>query len=192
MRLPEGTIEAKTRSVTQNVIKTLLQTAGMWGFFLGVMPIAIASFERLLLSWQLPAVPAEICWGGFALFGSIGVYSGMLFAVHGHGTPLPLDTATRFIVLGPYRWVRNPMAIAGITQGIWIGLLLRSPAVLAYCLVGGCAWHFLARPWEERDLARRFGGPYTHYRDQVRNWIPCLRPYEKLFGSEEPDRRALA
>src|SRR5688572_15588373 len=177
MRLLDGTIEAKPRPAICNVFKTLAQTAVMWGFFLGLLPIAIAYLERTFVGWKLPAIPAEICWASFALFGLIGIYSGMLFAIHGRGTPLPLDTATRFIILGPYRWVRNPMAIAGITQGLWIGLLLRSPAVLLYCLIGAAIWHFSARPWEERDLAKRFGEPYLHYRDQVRNWVPRIRPY---------------
>lgn len=185
MRLLESTIEAKPRSVAHNIFKTILQTAAMWSFFLALMPLVIASLERRIFQWQLPSVPAEICWGGFALFGSIGIYSGMLFAVYGQGTPLPLDTATRFIVLGPYRWVRNPMAITGITQGIWIGLLLKSPAVVAYSLAGAIAWHYLARPWEERDLAKRFGEPYLNYKKRVRTWIPRLRPYEKLSGTEK-------
>ena len=180
MRLLEGTIEAKPRPTIINIFKTLAQTAVMWGFFLGVLPIAVASVERSIVGWKLPAIPAEICWAGFALSGSIGIYSGMLFAIHGRGTPLPLDTATQFIILGPYRWVRNPMAIAGITQGVWIGLLLRSPAVLVYCLIGAVIWHFSARPWEERDLARRFGEPYDLYRNQVRNWLPRLRPYDRF------------
>lgn len=180
MRLLEKTIEAKPRPAAFNIFKTLMQTAAMWGFFLGVLPILISSVEQYLIGWKLPAIPAEVCWGGFAFFGAIGIYSGMLFAVYGRGTPLPLDTATRFIILGPYRWVRNPMAIAGITQGIWIGLLLRSPAVLAYCLIGAVIWHFLARPWEERDLARRFGEPYDLYRNNVRNWLPRALPYRRF------------
>ena len=180
MRLLEKTIEAKPRPTYCNVFKTLGQTAVMWGFFLGALPIAIASLEKVVVGWRLPEFPAEICWAGFALFGAIGIYSGMLFSVHGRGTPLPLDTATNFIVLGPYRWVRNPMAIAGITQGVWIGLLLRSPAVLVYCVSGAMVWHFLARPWEEDDLARRFGEPYVKYRNGVRNWVPRLHPYQRI------------
>lgn len=180
MRLLEGTIEAKPRPAICNIFKTLAQTAVMWSIFLSVLPILVSMIERSFFNWKLPAVPAEICWGGFALFGSIGIYSGMLFAVHGRGTPLPLDTATRFIVLGPYRWVRNPMAIAGITQGVWIGLLLRSPAVLAYCLAGAVIWHCFARPWEEKDLAKRFGEPYVLYRDSVRNWLPRVLPYQRF------------
>jgi len=71
MRILEGTIEAKLRPAICNVFKTLAQTAVMWGFFLAVLPMAIAYLERTIVGWELPAIPAEICWAGFALFGSI-------------------------------------------------------------------------------------------------------------------------
>ncbi len=69
----------------------------------------------------------------------------------GAGTPLPLDPAVRLVLVGPYRHVRNPMAIAGLAQGAGVGLMLGSPGVLAYVAAGLLFWNFVVRRWEERS-----------------------------------------
>ena len=81
------------------------------------------------------------------------------------------------VVTGPYRYVRNPMAVAGLTQGVAVGLWLGSPAVVLYALAGGPLWNTFVRPWEEEDLVTRFGEPYRRYRERVRCWIPTIRGY---------------
>lgn len=66
-------------------------------------------------------------------------------------------------------------AVAGIGQGIAVGLLGQSWLVIAYALAGAVLWHLLVRPEEEGDLAARFGADYARYRAQVRCWVPRLR-----------------
>ena len=93
-------------------------------------------------------------------------------AVYGRGTPLPTASAPRLVVRGPYRWVRNPMALGGILQGVAIGLCAASFTVIAYSLCGAVLWHLLVRPEEEADLRERFGEDYERYQQQVALWIP--------------------
>ena len=99
-------------------------------------------------------------------------------AGRGDGTPLPLDSPRRLVVSGPYSYVRNPMAIAGLGQGITVGLWMGSAFVVAYALIGTWIWQSLVRPVEEEDLLRHFGSAYEEYRHQVRCWCPNLKPYE--------------
>src|SRR5207249_925346 len=90
-------------------------------------------------------------WAGGALFvlgGSLGLTSGVVMAVRGRGTPLPADCPPELVVAEPYRYVRNPMAVGGPSQGVAVGLLLGSPAVLLYAVAGGPLWNWLVRPWE--------------------------------------------
>ena len=94
----------------------------------------------------------------------------------GAGTPLPLDQTNNLVVTGPYQYVRNPMAIAGVGQGLAIAIVFQSVPILIYSLLGALVWHLVVRPIEERDMAQRFGESYLRYRQRVSCWIPSLRP----------------
>lgn len=186
MKMPEHPRVARTAPVWQNVGKTLLQIVGMWGLFLAVLPLIIVSLERML---GLPGFELSGFFG-WTLFGAasvLGFSCGMLFAVYGEGTPLPLDTANRFVLIGPYRYIRNPMALAGILQGVAVALVLGSWGVLVYSILGAVVWHALARPWEEADLHRRFGAAYAEYQRAVPLWAPRLTPYRQGELQEPED-----
>jgi protein-S-isoprenylcysteine O-methyltransferase Ste14 len=162
------------------VAKTLAQTVVFWTLFLAVLPAAVLAAEEAagLAGWRFGCPAATAAGAGlFALGGALGLTSGMVMAVRGRGTPLPADCARELVVAGPYRYVRNPMAVAGLAQGVAVGLAVGSPAVVLYAVSGGPVWHLLVRPWEEADLERRFGDPYRHYRAAVRCWFPRLTAY---------------
>jgi protein-S-isoprenylcysteine O-methyltransferase Ste14 len=187
--LPTGVRTARPASAAVNLGKTMLQVLVMWGLFLALLPWLVMRVEEALglAGWRFGG-PEWRAAGAviFVVCGAIGLYCGVVFAVRGRGTPLPLDATTRFLVFGPYRYVRNPMAACGIAQGVAVGLIVGSPLVVAYAVAGGLVWHFLARPWEEADLLARFGEPYARYRSQVRCWIPHVRPYPKVEVETPP------
>ena len=68
------------------------------------------------------AIIAQLLFFGnvvlFVVFSSIGVWSAVVMSRIGKGTPLPLDHASDLVVVGPYKYVRNPMAVSGIGQGL--------------------------------------------------------------------------
>ncbi len=78
---------------------------------------------------------------------------------------------------GPYAYVRNPMAIGGIIQGIAVGVYLGSWLVLIYALLGIPTWHFFARLSKESDMRDRFGVEFENYKQSVRVWLPRLTKY---------------
>ena len=157
----------------KNMIKTLMQIVCIWVLALVVIPFII------LDAFGLPVELAGGVWFGLGLFllvgfSGIGLASAWFMVRHGQGTPLPLDQASQLVVSGPYRWVRNPMAIAGVGQGLAVAILFLSIPVLVYSLLGAVLWHVVVRPIEERDLAKRFGDSYKNYRDHVPCWLPSL------------------
>jgi len=162
------------------VLKTLLQTVVFWGFFLVLLPALVYRIETELGGDVLRFASTGSRAAGIAIFvvaGAIGLWSGGIMAVRGEGTPVPIDCPRRLVVAGPYRYVRNPMAISGIAQGVGVGLMLGSPAVIAYALAGAPVWNWLVRPFEERDLEQRFGAEFRAYRAAVRCWLPRTSPY---------------
>lgn len=75
---------------------------------------------------------------------------------------------------GPFRYVRNPIYLAGITMLLGVGLLY-SPwrAVdLALPLVLLVYFHVAVVRVEEPELRRRFSSKYEQYCEQVPRWLP--------------------
>ena len=156
------------------MLRTGAQIVVFWGLFLFVIPPLIARID------PMTPVAAATTFGpvrivALALFvaaSSLGLASALAMVRRGQGTPLPIDGARYLVVSGPYAWVRNPMAVAGLSQGSAVALWLGSPLVLVYVLAGGLAWHRLVRPMEEAYLAATFGDAYRSYRARVPLWVP--------------------
>ncbi|MBF4606768.1 methyltransferase family protein [Curtobacterium sp. VKM Ac-1393] len=162
---------------SRHVVATTLQIVVFWGLFLGVFPVLIAFAEH---RWQVhPALPGPVVTTLFVtglvvlMFASaLGIASAAAMSTKGAGTPLPSASANRLVVAGPYRSVRNPMALAGITQGVAVGLVLGSWMVVVYALAGSIVWNCIVRPLEEADLEERFGDDFRRYTARVRCWVP--------------------
>ena len=172
--------EARPASAAWNIIKTLAQALTIWALFLFFIPAKLVHVECALgPAWRQFASPVSRTIGSilFIVCGGFGLSCGVLMAIRGAGTPLPLDCPQRLVTAGPYRYVRNPMAIASFTQGGAVGVFLGSPLTLAYALAGAVFWHLILRRWEEADLEERFGESYRRYRNEVRCWIPRRTPY---------------
>jgi protein-S-isoprenylcysteine O-methyltransferase Ste14 len=172
---------APKRSMTENVVRTLLQVATIWTIFLVLLPWGILWLQSLVDipnfdpgPWRPVAVVV------FWIAGLTGLSCGWSFVRWGGGTPIPCDQATRFTIIGLYRYVRNPMAVLGILQGLMVALYVGSWPVAVYSLLGAAFWELIARPPEERDLARRFGRDYEEYRAAVNCWVPRRTPYRRV------------
>ena len=152
---------------------TFAQIVVFWGFFLGVVPLVIAFFEqRWGVAIAFPAATAAVGVVVFVLASALGLWSGITMSIVGRGTPLPAAMANRLVVAGPYRFIRNPMAVAGFMQGAAVGLMLTSWLVVAYAFAGAVLWNYAIRPHEEADLEQRFGDEFRRYHDAVWCWVP--------------------
>lgn len=149
------------------------QCAVIWSVTLVVLPLMIVGAEH-----RMGNAPAEWLHSRgaaivlFVLASALNVAAGIGLAVRGHGTPLPVMAPRDLVVGGPYRYLRNPMALAGISQGVAVAVWFGSWIVLGYALAGALVWHFGIRPIEEQDLVERFGDVYVRYRGAVPLWWP--------------------
>ncbi|WP_224165963.1 isoprenylcysteine carboxylmethyltransferase family protein [Arthrobacter sp. StoSoilA2] len=164
---------ATGRRTTTNVGATIGQMILFWGFFLAVIPLALTFLEeRWEVSLPFPQMAAPVGALLLTFASALGVASALTMSWLGAGTPLPSAMPNRLVIAGPYRWIRNPMAVAGITQGAAVGLILGSWLVVAYAVLGSLLWNYAVRPLEEADLEERFGAEFIRYRESVRCWIP--------------------
>lgn len=99
------------------------------------------------------------------------------FAREGRGTPAPILPTERLVVMGPYRYVRNPMYIAVLLMIVGQGLFFGSPAILIYAACVGAAFHTFVLVYEEPTLRRRYGAEYDAYTREVHRWRPRLAPW---------------
>ena len=106
----------------------------------------------------------------------IYLFCSLSFVFIGKGTPVPFTPTKELIVTGLYRFVRNPLYIAGVFVLTGEALLFQSIGIFFYCLVmfGGFNLHVLM---EETQLADKFGTSYKQYRNSVPRWIPRFKPY---------------
>lgn len=163
-----------------HVRRSLIQLVVFWTTFFVFVPLLLVAVERRLrLTWPLLQSDTWAMAGALMfLVGSlIGLWSCFTMALAGDGTPLPAETARNLVVRGPYRLVRNPMAVAGVIQTVGVGLWCGSWMVVTAAVAGAAIWNVVIRPAEEADLERRFGDPYRNYRQRVRCWVPSVRAF---------------
>lgn len=167
---------AREASPPWNLAKTFAQIVVFWSTFLFVLPAGVRWIESAIGGrsihfdgqWQLGVVLFCAC-------SALGLWSAITMAYRGAGTPLPVDAPRHMVISGPYRFVRNPMAIAGLGQGLSVAIATGSILTVAYVLAGGLLWNALARPLEERDLRQRFGEEFEDYCRTVACWLPTFR-----------------
>jgi len=104
------------------------------------------------------------------------------FGWTGRGTPAPVAPPQRLVVVGFYRFVRNPMYL-GFAAG-WIGLWVvfgrADLAAIAAVLAVALGVHLFVRFYEEPTLREKFGADYEEYCRNVRRWWPRSRAWNKL------------
>jgi protein-S-isoprenylcysteine O-methyltransferase Ste14 len=146
-----------------------------------VVPTVLTAAEGARPGWGLDGIwQAALVAAGLALIGLglvLAVWTFLLFARIGKGTPAPWDPPRRLVVHGPYRHVRNPMisAVAAILLGEAAALGRASLVVWLALFVGLNHIYFVLV--EEPSLIRRFGDDYRAYKLGVPRWVPRRTPY---------------
>jgi protein-S-isoprenylcysteine O-methyltransferase Ste14 len=103
------------------------------------------------------------------------------FGRTGHGTPAPIAPPQRLVVVGFYRYLRNPMYVGFIAGwlGLWVVFGRANQAALSVALVAVVAIVMFVQLYEEPTLRKMFGAEYEEYCRNVRRWLPRMRPWTK-------------
>lgn len=109
----------------------------------------------------------------------IGIFCSIEFVVQGRGSPIPFSETEKLIVSGFYRFVRNPLYIAGVAGLLGEALLFQSIGIMIYSLFMFCVFHIQVL-MEETFLEEKFGDNYKQYCKNVPRWIPQLKPYNEI------------
>src|SRR6267378_6706392 len=145
-----------------------------------VSVIVLPGVAALLIPWLIvgaPDRPEGVAWLGLVPLGFglvLFAWCVIEFGRRGRGTLAPWDAPRRFVAVGPYRLVRNPMYLGVASIVLGEAILLRSPSLLVYLAALAAAWHLFVILWEEPSLERTFGDEYRAYRARVPRWLPRM------------------
>ena len=103
------------------------------------------------------------------------------FGRTGHGTPAPIAPPTRLVVVGFYRYVRNPMYLGFLAGwvGLWVVFGRADLAVIAVVCAVALGVILFVMFYEEPHLRKIFGTEYEEYCRNVRRWIPRIRAWKR-------------
>jgi len=106
------------------------------------------------------------------------------FVFYAKGTPIPFTPTKELVVTGLYKYVRNPLYIAGMLVLLGETLLFLSKGIFIYTLImfGVFNVHVLM---EENHLEDTFEKKYDQYRKDVPRWIPRFKSYKENDPSSQ-------
>ena len=89
------------------------------------------------------------------------------------GTPVPFNPPRELVVVGPYAWMRNPMATGVFASLFGVGFLFHSLSMVGVWTPMAFVLHaILVKRVEEPELELRFGSSYIDYRRRVPMFVP--------------------
>jgi len=162
------------------LIRALIAFLALPGMVAGLVPLLIVGKESHLA--QTAPYGIALLFIGFLLL----LWCVRDFYVSGKGTLAPWDPPKRLVLVGLYRYVRNPMYVAVLTLvagwslafgSVWLGLYL--------CLLA-VAFHLRVLRYEEPWLSRQFGADWEAYSKAVPRWLP--RPSRQKPSGQKIDQ----
>jgi len=146
--------------------------------FLVISPVLAKIIDNLFISNNyIISSNVIVIISGLVLviLGSILVFwTIFLFKKYGKGTPNPTIPPKEFVVIGPYKYVRNPMALGGTIILLGEALIYYSLSLLTMTILYTVILYLNAKYIEEPELKKRFGEKYNKYLSVVPRFFPKL------------------
>jgi len=158
-------------------IASLIVGAGFFALWFWLLPpwlgFRVGTARRIQWRW-IAVIPSVL---GFA----VAIRCIWDFGHTGRGTPVPIAPPQRLVVVGFYRYVRNPMYVGFFVGwiGLWIVFGRAKLLAVVWTLAAVLAINLFVRLYEEPNLRRTFGADYEEYCRNVQRWLPRIQPWRK-------------
>jgi protein-S-isoprenylcysteine O-methyltransferase Ste14 len=103
-----------------------------------------------------------------------------IFYKKGKGTLMPLSKmhTQHLVIIGPYKYVRNPMIIGVILTVFGEAFIFESISTFI-CAIIFFILNLIYIPLiEEKGVLKRFGKEFIQYKREVNGWIPKFKAYD--------------
>jgi protein-S-isoprenylcysteine O-methyltransferase Ste14 len=150
-----------------------------------IFPILIPAF-LILVSPQV-----DNCLGiGSFNYGSGNIITGVIAIILGgilafwtiviqirlaSGTPFPMLPTKKLLIVGPFKYCRNPMTLGTIIAYVGIAILIGSFTALAGVAIFAAILIGYLKIIEEKELEIRFGSEYIEYKKKTPFIIPITK-----------------
>jgi protein-S-isoprenylcysteine O-methyltransferase Ste14 len=154
-------------------LRVAVYGVGFLALVLGGVPYLFHQIDA-----RLPAVHVEV--GPLRIVGVVLAVVGVVLYLQaagvlisrGKGGHVEFDPPTQFVVTGPYRYVRNPVAGCLLASMLGEAIAFSSTGIfIMFCVAAGLA-HVQVTRLEEPLLRKRYGEAYEQYCARVPRWIP--------------------
>lgn len=150
-------------------LRALLSFLILPGSFAGLIPAWIVSEDR----WRGEGVPLGLA--PLAAGAAVLLWCVRDFYLAGKGTLAPWDPPKHLVVMGLYRYVRNPMYVGILLLLAGWSLWAGSVWLASYGVILGIAFHLRVVLFEEPTLRKQFGEEWLRYAAAVPRWLPRCR-----------------
>jgi protein-S-isoprenylcysteine O-methyltransferase Ste14 len=155
---------------------------GTVGFLVLTPGVVAGLIPAVITGWRIPwtggwVSPVAIVAAIAILGGVVVLLDAFIRFARADGTPAPPMPTGHLVVVGPYRYVRNPMYLAVLTIILGQALLFRSGGTLLYAGIVLVAVVLFVLGYEEPALESEYGDEYREYQRNVRGWVPRVRPW---------------
>lgn len=137
------------------------------------MPGVVAFAIPVLWLWQAAGLkPQHPLALGVLLAGAVGLlWCVRDFYVRGKGTLAPWSPTQHLVVIGLYRYSRNPMYVCVLLILLGWAVAFASAGLLVYTVFIAIAFHLRIVHGEEPWLAQKHGAAWHAYVSQVPRWL---------------------
>jgi len=159
-------------------VKVVLFIILVPGTVVVVVPYLILN-RSVVINWPGISVTGILAGAFCIVFAGLSLYCAWGFAVHGHGTPAPIDPPKVLVTQGLYNFNRNPIYVGIIGVILSEALFFGSVSLLIYAALLWAGFHLFIILYEEPHLRNQFGKSYQEYCRRVPRWGIALRPSRK-------------
>lgn len=137
------------------------------------MPGMVAFAIPAIWLWQSQGLHLKQPWGLVALaVGMVGLlWCVRDFYVQGKGTLAPWSPPRQLVIVGLYRYSRNPMYVSVLLILVGWAAAFGSSGLLGYCMLIAVAFHLRVVYGEEPWLAQTHGASWQAYAGRVPRWF---------------------
>ncbi len=166
-------VQVSVRCMMSLFFRALFAVLALPGLSAGVIPIIVVSKDP----WR-----GEGSFFGVALLALgalVVVWCVRDFYTVGKGTLAPWDPPRHLVVVGLYRYTRNPMYIGVLLLIVGWSIAAGSPLLACYAVALAMGFHLRVRFHEEPRLRKKFGAEWIAYSASVPRWVPRLSSRRK-------------